>query len=37
VTPTIVNHSRSLSSLPSSEASEYIIDDNGSEKEDPIL
>jgi len=31
VTPTIVNHNRSLSSLPNSEASEYIIDDIGSE------
>jgi hypothetical protein len=35
VTPTIVIHSRSLSSRPSSEAREYIIDDIGSEYDDP--
>jgi hypothetical protein len=35
VTPTIVIQSRSLSSLPSSEAREYIIDAIGSEYEAP--
>lgn len=35
VTPTIVIHSRSLSSLPSSDAREYIIEDIGSEYEAP--
>jgi hypothetical protein len=35
VTPTIVIHSRSLSSRPSSEAREYIIDDIGSEYDAP--
>ena len=35
VTPTIVNHSRSLSSRPSSDAKEYIIEDIGSEYEAP--
>lgn len=37
VTPTIVNQSKSLSSLPSSEASEYIIEEMGSEYDVPIL
>jgi len=35
VTPTIVIHNRSLSSLPSSEAKEYIIEDMGSEYDAP--
>jgi hypothetical protein len=35
VTPTIVIHSRSLSSRPSSEAREYIIDAIGSEYDAP--
>lgn len=35
VTPTIVIHSKSLSSLPSSEAREYIIEDIGSEYDAP--
>lgn len=35
VTPTIAIHRRSLSSLPSSEAREYIIDDIGSEYDAP--
>jgi hypothetical protein len=37
VTPTIVNQSRSLSSLPSSEAREYIIEAMGSEYDAPRL
>lgn len=36
VTPTMVIHKRSLSSRPSSEAREYIIEDIGSEYEAPI-
>jgi hypothetical protein len=35
VTPTIVIHSRSLSSRPSSDAREYIIEDIGSEYDAP--
>jgi hypothetical protein len=35
VTPTIVIHSKSLSSRPSSEAREYIIDEIGSEYDAP--
>ena len=35
VTPTIVIHSKSLSSRPSSDAKEYIIEDIGSEYEAP--
>ena len=35
VTPTIVIHSKSLSSRPSSEASEYIMDEIGSEYDAP--
>lgn len=35
VTPTMVNHNRSLSSLPSSEAKEYTIEEIGSEYEAP--
>lgn len=34
-TPTIVIHSRSLSSLPSSDAKEYIMEDIGSEYDAP--
>lgn len=35
VTPTMLSHKRSLSSRPSSDASEYIMEEMGSEYEAP--